>query len=107
MNDAVQFDRRIVDVRTRSSQAWSSFVLRAEFALSNGKPWNVHMPSSACDAAQASTVNAAAAAEIHRVMSFLRCICSRPGGGLWRALSPHSAAATIGLAPEEGRFGAN
>ena len=33
--------------RTRSSHAWSRLVLSAVLALANGKPWKVHMPSSA------------------------------------------------------------
>jgi hypothetical protein len=53
---------RTVALRMRSSQGWSSLVLRVAFALSNGNPWKVYMPSSALAEWQKNTREAAAAA---------------------------------------------
>ena len=65
---AVQLDRRTVAERTRSSHAWSRLVLSAALAFANGKPWNVHMPSSAWEAEHRQTISAAMAALANRFM---------------------------------------
>jgi hypothetical protein len=62
----VQFERRTVAERTRSSHAWSRLVLSAALAFANGKPWNVHMPSSAREAEHRQAISAAMAAQANR-----------------------------------------